>query len=149
MKTPWIGAVWNAGTLHYSGKTGKAPASAINDVAMHKIVDPRRGGVQESGVMNKILLEAIACNLCVEAVYNRVRMTLAPHILYTRHDELYVDAVALEKDGREPRELKLGTFKLAGLGDMALTERAFTREDLFDPANDKYAGVTLFAVEAA
>ena len=99
--------------------------------------------------MNKILLEAIARNLCVEAVYNRVRMILAPHILYTRHDELFVDAVALEKDGREPRELKLGTFKLAGLGEVALTERAFQREALFDPGDEKYAGVTLFAVEGA
>lgn len=99
--------------------------------------------------MNTILLEAIARTMCVEAVYNKVRMILAPHILYTRHDELFVDAVALEKDGRAPRELKLGTFKLAGLSDVALTERAFAREDLFDPANDKYAGVTLFAVEAA
>ncbi len=99
--------------------------------------------------MNKILLEAIARNLCVEAVYNKVRMTLAPHILYTRHDELFVDAVALEKDGREPRELKLGTFKLVGLNEVTLTERPFQREDLFDPANDKYAGVTLFSVEAA
>ncbi len=99
--------------------------------------------------MNKILLEAIARNLCVEAVYNRVRMILAPHILYTRHDELYVDAVALEKDGRTPRELKLGTFKLAGLGDVTLTGRAFQRESLFDPADEKYAGVTLFAVEPA
>ncbi len=99
--------------------------------------------------MNKILLEAIARNLCVEAVYNKVRMTLAPHILYTRHDELFVDAVALEKDGRAPRELKLGTFKLAGLGDVSLTERPFQREGLFNPGDDKYAGVTLFAVEAA
>lgn len=99
--------------------------------------------------MNTILLEAIARNLCVEAVYNKVRMILAPHILYTRHDELFVDAVALEKDGRAPRELKLGTFKLAGLNDATLTKRPFAREALFDPDDGKYAGVTLFAVETA
>ncbi len=119
------------------------------DAAMHKIVDRGRGSGLESGVMNTILLEAIARTRCVEAVYNKVRMILAPHILYTRHDELFVDAVALEKDGREPRELKLGTFKLAGLSEVALTDRPFAREELFDPADDKYAGVTLFAVEAA
>jgi len=95
----------------------------------------------------KILFEAIALNKCVEAVYNRMVVTLAPHILYTRHDELFIDAVTLERDGQPPRELKLGTFKLVGLKDLALGERPFTPSTLFNPADAKYAGVTLFAVE--
>jgi hypothetical protein len=77
-----------------------------------------------------------------------MRVTLAPHILFTRHDELFIDAVTVERDGQPPREVKIGTFKLAGLKDVSLTDRIFNPERLFDPADEKYAGVTLFAVEA-
>ena len=67
---------------------------------------------------NRTVFEAIALKKCVAATYNHSAVTLAPHILYTRHDELYVDAVTLERDGRPPRERKLGTFKLTGLRGM-------------------------------
>ncbi len=95
-----------------------------------------------------IILEAIATRKCVRATYNRVAMKLAPHILYTRHGEMHVDAVALERDGQPPKERKLGTFKLTGLNDIALSDNPFAIEDLFQPSAEKYAGVTLFAVEA-
>lgn len=97
---------------------------------------------------SKILLEAIALKKCVQATYNRMVVTLAPHILYTRHDELFVDAVTLERDGKPPRELKMGQFKLAGLNDMALASRKFSTSDIFDRSEARYAGQTLFAVEA-
>lgn len=95
---------------------------------------------------NRIVLEAIALGRCIEAVYNRMKVTLAPHILYTRHDELYVDAVTVARDGRPPREVKLGAFKLTGLREIALADQSFEREPIFDPGDSKYAGVTLFAV---
>lgn len=96
---------------------------------------------------NKILLEAIALKKCVEATYNRMAIKLAPHILYTRHGELYVDAVTVEREGKPPREIKLGTFKLAGLKIAGIVSRTFSIEPMFNPADQKYAGVTLFAVE--
>lgn len=96
---------------------------------------------------NKILLEAIALRTCVEATYNRMAMKLAPHILYTRHDELFVDAVTVERNGQVPREPRLGTFKLAGLKLHGTVRRPFRPAPLFDPTDRKYAGVTLFAVE--
>ena len=95
-----------------------------------------------------ILLEAIALRKCVTATYNRLEMKLAPHILYTRHGELYVDAVALERAGKPPREVKIGTFKLTGLNDLKLGEDMFEPLEMFEPEAEKYVGVTLFAVEA-
>lgn len=98
--------------------------------------------------VNQLLLEAIALNKCVTATYNNVEMTLAPHILYSKHDALFIDAVALERNGTPPKEKKLGAFHLAGLKGLQLAERHFVPEPLFDPAAPKYEGVTLFAVGA-
>ncbi len=98
---------------------------------------------------NQLLLEAIALKKCVTTIYNNVRMTLAPHILYSKHDALFIDAVAIERNGQAPKEVKLGAFHLAGLKELALTERTFEPVRLFDAAAPKYDGVTLFAVGAA
>jgi hypothetical protein len=97
---------------------------------------------------NRLYFEAIALRKCIRATYNRMQVMLAPHILFTRHDELFIDAVTVERDGQPPREVKMGTFKLAGLKDAWLTEVPFNPEPIFDPRDEKYAGVTLFAVEA-
>ncbi|MET0180852.1 MAG: hypothetical protein ABW194_10290 [Novosphingobium sp.] len=96
---------------------------------------------------NAVVIEAIARQLCVTATYNRSRVVLAPHILYTRHESLFIDAVTLERDGQPPRELRLGSFKLDGLGAVALDERRFNVSELFEPATERYAGTALFAVE--
>jgi hypothetical protein len=96
---------------------------------------------------SRLVLEAIALKRCIEATYNRMAVKLAPHILYTRHGDLFVDAVTVERDGRPPRETKIGTFKLAGLQIREVIGRTFNPEAAFDPADSKYQGVTLFAVE--
>src|SRR5262245_45309736 len=99
---------------------------------------------------NKILFEAIALRKCVKASYNRGNIKIAPHILYTKHGELFLDAVTLEREGQPPREVKIGTFKVIGLQIHGLVDdHTFEVNEAFDPANDKYEGVTLFAVEAA
>ena len=94
-----------------------------------------------------LFLEAIVKRQAVAATYNRMLVTLAPHILYTRHGDLHVDAVTLERDGRPPREEKIGTFKLAGLSSVRLTPRRFPRSGLFNAASERYMGETLLAVE--
>lgn len=96
----------------------------------------------------KILLEAIATRKCVRALYNRTVMKLAPHILYTKHGELYMDAVAFERNGAQPRELKVGSFKLAGLNELVLLAETFAPQAIFNADDAKYEGVTLFAVDA-
>ena len=42
---------------------------------------------------NALLLQAIALRKCITATYNRMVCTLAPHILFTKHDDVFVDAV--------------------------------------------------------
>ena len=96
---------------------------------------------------NALIFEAIALHKCLAATYNRNRIVIAPHVLYTRHDELYLDAVTVERDGQPPREIKLSTFKVTGLRDLAATEQPFEIDLSFQPYNEKYRGVTLFAVE--
>jgi hypothetical protein len=95
---------------------------------------------------NRIVLEAIATRKCLEGVYNRMVVKLAPHILYTRHDELYVDAVTLECDGRPPRELKIGSFKVAGIHDPRVGEQPFEPQPVFERDAERYEGTTLFAI---
>jgi len=98
--------------------------------------------------MSPIVLEAIALHKRLTATYNRQQIVLAPHVLYTKHGELYLDAVTLEREGQPPREEKLGAFKLSGLHDLALVEQPFAPSRLFDPRDARYEGVTLFAIEA-
>lgn len=96
-----------------------------------------------------MVAEGIVRLRCLSVTYNRVRMILAPHILYTRNHALYVDAVTISKEGMLPREEKVGTFKLDGLKELTLLERAFTISELFDREQEKYVGKTLMAVEPA
>ncbi|MDZ7895157.1 MAG: hypothetical protein U5M50_09530 [Sphingobium sp.] len=94
-----------------------------------------------------IILEAIAKRKCITATYNRLHIRLAPHVLYTRHDDLFVDGVTMEREGKPPREFKIGAFKLAGLNDVALAPEAFEPTPDLDLKNPLYEGTTLFAVE--
>lgn len=94
-----------------------------------------------------MVLEGIVRQKCLSVTYNRTAMVLAPHILYTRHDEMFIDAVTVEREGGPPRELKLGTFKLAGLNDVSVLDETFEgMYGLYNENDDKYKGVTLFAI---
>ena len=95
---------------------------------------------------NRIILEAIATKQCLTAGYNGTTFILAPHILYTRRDLVYLDAVPLAKNGALPREVKMATFKVDGMTDIALAQEAFEISPLFEPWQDKYRDTTLFAV---
>ena len=94
-----------------------------------------------------IVFEAIVRKLCIAGSYNRAEVTIAPHVIYKRHDELYVDAITMDRDGRPPKEEKIGTFKLAGLAPIRLTARRFPANPLFQPDDPKYVGNALLAVE--
>jgi hypothetical protein len=94
-----------------------------------------------------ILAQGIQVKLCVTATYNKADFVMAPHILYTKHDEMFIDAMVVERDGNPPREAKLGTFKLSGLSGIALTGRRFEPFPGFDPADAKYADTALKALK--
>jgi hypothetical protein len=94
----------------------------------------------------ELIAQAIRRKFCIVATYNRTDMQIAPHILYTRHDDLFIDGVVLLRGGKVPAELKLGTFKLAGLNNVSLTAEAFTVQPLYDPDDAKYEGVTVTKV---
>ncbi|HET9510753.1 MAG TPA: hypothetical protein VFO80_06330 [Sphingomonas sp.] len=94
------------------------------------------------------LFAAIVKQLCVNATYNRDKIVLAPHVAYTKHGELYVDAITVARNGMLPREEKLGSFKVTGLGEPKLTGRAFTISSLYEPEAERYVGSTLVAVES-
>ena len=94
------------------------------------------------------VFEAIVRKRCLRATYNRTDIMLAPHIIYTRHDDLFVDGVVVERDGKPPKELKLGTFKLIGLAGIGLTERNFAANALFAANDPKYGDAALMTVEA-
>jgi hypothetical protein len=97
---------------------------------------------------SKLIVEAITLRRCIAITYNRMHMKLAPHVLYTRHGDLFLDAVAVERDGKTPDLPKLGTFKVAGLQDGELTAKPFLPLLGFDAADPKYHETTPFAVEA-
>lgn len=96
-----------------------------------------------------LFFEAIVRQRCIEATYNRTRMVLAPHILYTRHGGLHVDAIVVSRENMLPKEVKMGTFKVDGLSGLRLTERAFEVNPSFEPEAEKYVGETLMAVETS
>ena len=102
---------------------------------------------QTAAAAPAIIFEAIVKLQCIAATYNRGSVTLAPHVVYMKHDELFIDAMTIERDGKPPKEEKIGTFKLSGLIAPRVTPRRFVPSALFDPGEFKYAG-TLMKVEA-
>lgn len=94
-----------------------------------------------------VVFEAIVKQQAIAAMYNRGSVTLAPHILYTKHGEIYLDALTLERDGQPPKEPKIGAFKLAGLTALRITPRRFKPSELFVASEPRYDGVTLLAVD--
>ena len=95
------------------------------------------------------IFEAIALQKCLQATYNKMVVKLAPHILYTRHGALHVDAIIVSRENMLPKEVKMGTFKVDGLSGLRLTERAFEVNPSFEPETEKYVGETLMAVETS
>jgi hypothetical protein len=97
---------------------------------------------------NSVILEAIALRRCMAAQYNRLSLVLAPHVLYKRNDSYFIDAITLQRDGQPPREIKFGSYNLAGLSDLKAMDESFDIHPLFDRMDPKYRENTLFMIDA-
>ncbi|MCE7795900.1 hypothetical protein LWE61_04915 [Sphingobium sufflavum] len=97
---------------------------------------------------NKAIFEAIALRKCLQATYNRAPITIAPHVLYRRNDSFFIDAITISRDGVPPREEKVGSFNLAGLSDVTVSDDGFVISPLFDRMDVKYRDSTLFMIDA-
>ena len=92
-------------------------------------------------------MEAIVRQHCVRARYNGGEVVLAPHVLFMKNDALHVGALTVTRDGKTPREAKIGIFKLDGLGDLALTDERFDPNPVFEPEDERFVASKLMAVE--
>ena len=93
------------------------------------------------------VFEAIVKQLALAATYNRGEVTLAPHAIYTRAGEVYLDALTIERDGKPPKEEKIGTFKLAGLNGLRVTAQRFQPNPLYQGVDKRYEVQMLMEVE--
>jgi hypothetical protein len=93
-----------------------------------------------------LLTQAIKQHLGVRWIYNRTLMRAAPQLLYRKNESLYCDAVVIERDGAAPAETKLGSFNLAGLSGLALTEQVYPAWPDIDRNDARYQGGILAPV---
>ncbi|MFZ1743792.1 MAG: hypothetical protein WAT93_13120 [Pontixanthobacter sp.] len=96
--------------------------------------------------IQQIMVQAIGRRRLVVANYNGVTMQLAPHQLFTRHDEPYLTALNIGKSWNSEEDKRLGQFKIAGLSDVALTEDAFEPLPAFDNSLPREEDRPVFAV---
>lgn len=99
--------------------------------------------------MNQVrvtILEAIARRRAISARYNGGTLTLAPHLLYERHGDLFVGAFNLSKAWRSEDERQLGHFKLRGLGDVALSDETFEPLPTYEAVTPRAGDTLVFAI---
>ncbi len=117
---------------------------------MHNMTAPAQDGAaaaeEARATISDIIRFALMQRICLSVRYNNMDMVLAPHMLWTRHGDLHVDAVTVERAGSAPKVFKIGTFKLAGLGNVALTSRTFVPQPDFNPSDAKYAEAPIGSV---
>jgi len=97
-------------------KPQAAPLPAANDP---------QGRSDGPGDAIALVSGAIGRRLCLRGRYNGGEVVLQPALLYREHDAPFLLAVTVSRDGNPPREPKLGTFRLAGLGKLEVTDLMF------------------------
>jgi hypothetical protein len=82
---------------------------------------------------------AIRRRRCLKAMYNKAEVILAPYLLFARHGDPHIAALTVLRDGKAPREGKVGVFKLSGLREIQATNRLFTpRKDLLEAISEEH-----------
>jgi hypothetical protein len=91
-------------------------------------------------------MQAIALKRKVTALYNGVRLTLAPHLMFERRGDLFVSALNLGKSWRSDEDPRLGHFKLDGLSDVELHDEGFDPLPAYAPELPKPEDTLILAV---
>lgn len=65
-----------------------------------------------------VITGAIRAAMRISATYNGGAVVLQPVLLFREHDALFLMAMTVSRDGKPPREAKLGTFRLTGMRDV-------------------------------
>ena len=94
----------------------------------------------------RLVIEAIALKRAITAEYNGAEMLLAPHLLFSRHEDLFLSALNLRKTWRSEEEMRLGAFKLDGLSRIAVTEQEFEPMAGFEPTPPRETDREVFAL---
>jgi hypothetical protein len=92
------------------------------------------------------LMAAIARRQTVAAQYNGAQITLAPHLLFERHGDLFVRALNLNKNWRDEADRRLGQFKLAGLAGIRLLEEQFLPLPTYEAAPPRSDDILILAI---
>ena len=85
----------------------------------------------ENAGAEPILKHAIVRARCLHATYNSGQVVLHPCLLYREHDALFLLAVTVLRDGKPPREPKLGTFRVSGLAELTSSPESFAPSALY------------------
>ena len=93
------------------------------------------------------LMEAIARKRTVAARYNGDLITLAPHLLFERHGDLFICALNMNKNWASEDERRLGQFKLAGLVATELLEDSFDPLPSFAPVAPRSDDTLILAIQ--
>ena len=121
----------------------KSPSTYSADTSGPEL--PRR--TSEASAPHLLIMEAIAQRLIICVRYNQKMIELAPHFLFSRHEDLFLGAVNLNKNRRNGEEPRLGEYKLAGLSEIGLTTRSFEPLPGFEAATFSPKNKLLFAVD--
>ena len=99
-----------------------------------------------NSVPQRLVIEAIALKRAITAEYNGTEMLLGPHLLFSRHDDLFLNALNLRKVWRSEEEKRLGAFKLDGLSKIAVTGESFEPISGFEPVPPRETDLQVFAL---
>jgi hypothetical protein len=70
---------------------------------------------QAPAEVEQAIRDAFARSVCISATYNSTAVVLQPVLMFEEHDALFLMAATILRDGKPPREIKTGIFRLAGM----------------------------------
>ena len=117
---------------------------AANDSHYHNAA--MQNMMTDDAATSRIFFEAIALKKLIRAAYNGEEMRLAPHLLFTRHGDMFISALNMDKNWRDLDERRLGLFKVDGLSGVSLIDETFEPLDDFDGTPPREGDEKLFSV---